>query len=132
MTKSSAVDGEPIERFSAIFLELINGNEFTIERDGELLTLPIPVDFIATLIDEEDKARFLTYRMPFVVAAIPEDSQNATSGLKSKDIITRIGTTPINYYDEAKEAIQQYTGQEVEIAVRRKEEAFETNSENHR
>ena len=125
--KIIAVDGKPIERFSAIFLELINGNEFTIERDGELLTLPIPVDFISTLIDEEDKARFLTYRMPFVVADIPEDSQNATSGLQPKDIITRIGTTPINYYDEAKEAIQQYTGQEVEIAVRRKDEAFETN-----
>ena len=66
-----AVDGQPIDRFSAVFLELVNGSEVTIKRDGQLITQPIPVDFIATLIDDESKARFLSYRIPFIVGQVP-------------------------------------------------------------
>jgi len=121
-----AVDGQPIDRFSAVFLELVNGNEVTLRRDGQLITQPIPVDFIATLIDDESKARFLSYRIPFIVGQVPEDSQNINSGLQSEDQITRIGDTPITFFDEAKAVIAQYNGQETTLSVQRKDEAFET------
>ena len=121
-----AVDGQPIDRFSAVFLELVNGNEVTLRRDGQLITQPIPVDFIATLIDDESKARFLNYRIPFIVGQVPEDSQNINSGLQPEDQITRIGDTPITFFDEAKAVIDQYNGQETTLSVRRKDEAFET------
>jgi regulator of sigma E protease len=121
-----AVDGQPIDRFSAVFLELVNGNEVTIKRDGQLITQPIPVDFIATLIDDESKARFLSYRIPFIVGQVPEDSQNVNSGLQPEDQITRIGDTPIAFFDEAKAVIAQYSGQETTLSVQRKDEAFET------
>ena len=121
-----AVDGQPIDRFSAVFLELVNGNEVTLRRDGQLITQPIPVDFIATLIDDESKARFLNYRIPFIVGQVPEDSQNINSGLQPEDQITRIGDTPITFFDEAKAVIAQYNGQETTLSVRRKDEAFET------
>ena len=121
-----AVDGQPIDRFSAVFLELVNGNEVTLRRDGQLITQPIPVDFIATLIDDESKARFLSYRIPFIVGQVPEDSQNINSGLQPEDQITRIGDTPITFFDEAKAVIAQYNGQETTLSVRRKDEAFET------
>ena len=121
-----AVDGQPIDRFSAVFLELVNGSEVTIKRDGQLITQPIPVDFIATLIDDESKARFLSYRIPFIVGQVPEDSQNVNSGLQPEDQITRIGDTPIAFFDEAKAVIAQYSGQETTLRVQRKDEAFET------
>lgn len=121
-----AVDGQPIDRFSAVFLELVNGNEVTLRRDGQLITQPIPVDFIATLIDDESKARFLSYRIPFIVGQVPEDSQNINSGLQPEDQITRIGDTPITFFDEAKAVIAQYSGQETTLSVQRKDEAFET------
>ena len=121
-----AVDGQPIDRFSAVFLELVNGNEVTLRRDGQLITQPIPVDFIATLIDDESKARFLSYRIPFIVGQVPEDSQNINSGLQPEDQITRIGDTPITFFDEAKAVIAQYNGQETTLSVQRKDEAFET------
>ena len=120
-----AVDGQPIDRFSAVFLELVNGSEVTIKRDGQLITQPIPVDFIATLIDDESKARFLSYRIPFIVGQVPEDSQNVNSGLQPEDQITRIGDTPIAFFDEANAIIAQYNGQETTLSVQRKDEAFE-------
>ena len=121
-----AVDGQPLDRFSAVFLELVNGSEVTLRRDGEVITQPIPVDFISTLIDDESKARFLNYRIPFMVGEVPETSQNYNAGLLPEDHITRIGATPVEFYDEAASIIEQYRGQETTIAVQRKDDAFET------
>lgn len=53
-----AVDGNEIEDFNSIFMEIINGNSITIERDGQVIEKEIPVDFISTLIDDMDKAKF--------------------------------------------------------------------------
>ena len=121
-----AVDGQALDRFSAVFLELVNGSEVTLRRDGEVITQPIPVDFIATLIDDESKARFLNYRIPFMVGEVPETSQNYSAGLLPEDHITQIGNSPIAFYDEAASIIEQYKGQETILKVQRKDEAFET------
>ncbi len=95
-----AVDGEPVEAFGKLFLELINGNKFTIERDGKTIEKEIPVDFIATLLDDEEKAVFLRWRQPFVFSALQENSINANSGLKEGDEIVTINGNPVRFRDE--------------------------------
>ncbi|WP_047246681.1 RIP metalloprotease RseP [Maribacter thermophilus] len=117
--KILAVDGKPVEDFNKIFIELVNGNTFTIERDGEVIEKEIPVDFIATLLEDEDKIRFLSPRYPFVVGSIPEESANKDSGLKVKDEIVSIGGDSFTYFDEAKEILQKYKGQKVDLSVKR-------------
>jgi len=47
-----AVDGEKIEKFGALPIEIINGNTMTIQRDGRNFEQEIPVDFIATLLED--------------------------------------------------------------------------------
>ncbi|MBQ4913616.1 RIP metalloprotease RseP [Maribacter sp. MMG018] len=117
--KILAVDGEPVEDFNKIFIELVNGSNFTIERDGEIIEKEIPVDFIATLLEDEDKIRFLSPRYPFVVGSIPEESSNKDSGLQVKDEIVAIGGDSFTYFDEAKEILQKYKGQKVDLSVKR-------------
>ncbi|MBT8320682.1 MAG: site-2 protease family protein, partial [Eudoraea sp.] len=58
--KILAIDGEYVEGFSSLLGEIINGNNITIERDGSVIEKEIPVDFIATLLEDEDKIRFLS------------------------------------------------------------------------
>ena len=53
--KIVAVDGKKIEEFSSVFMEIVNGNSITIERDGQTIEKEIPVDFIATLLEDENK-----------------------------------------------------------------------------
>lgn len=117
--KILAVDGEPVEDFQKIILELINGNSFTIERDGQILEKEIPVDFIATLLEDEDTMRFLEVRYPFVIGSIPEESSNKNSGLEVKDEIVAIGTDNFTYFDEAKTILEKYKGQKVDLTVKR-------------
>jgi len=115
--KIIAVDGEPIERFSQIFMEIVNGNEITIDRDGQLITQEIPVDFISTLLEDQEKARFLSFRQPFVIAEVDGDSVNAAAGLEAGDQFISINGQPSYYVDQAKELLDQYKGGQITALV---------------
>ncbi len=117
--KIISVDGNKIEDFDKIFLELVNGNQFTVERDGREITQEIPVDFISVLLEDEENIRFLSPRVPFVIGAIPDDSKNKDSGLQVKDEVVGIGGSEITYFDEAKPLLEQYKNQNVELTVER-------------
>lgn len=119
--KIISVDGDRIEDFDKIFIELVNGNEFTIERDGREITQEIPVDFISVLLENEESIRFLSPRVPFVIGAIPDESGNKDSGLKVKDEIVSIGGTEITYFDEAKPILEKYKNEEVVLMVKRED-----------
>ncbi|WP_297694855.1 RIP metalloprotease RseP [uncultured Eudoraea sp.] len=114
-----AIDGEEVENFDSLLGEIINGNTITINRDGNTVEKEIPVDFIATLLEDEDKIRFISPRLPFIVGEIPKESANKDSGLQVKDQIIGIGDQSITYFDEAKSIIERYTSQEVDLRVRR-------------
>jgi regulator of sigma E protease len=115
--KIIAVDGEPIERFSQIFMEIVNGNEITIDRDGQLITQEIPVDFISTLLEDQEKARFLSFRQPFVIGEVASDSANASVGLEAGDQFISINGQPSYYVDQAKELLDQNKGGQITALV---------------
>lgn len=118
--KVLSVDGNKVERFSALTLEFINGNEYTIERDGKVIEQKIPTNFISQLMDRGKDAGPLLYpRYPFTIGKIQEDSPNVNSELKVKDIVTGINGETIKYYDEAKEVLKKYGGQKVKVSVLR-------------
>ena len=119
--KILAIDGEYVENFNGLLGEIINGNSITIERNGQVIEKEIPVDFIATLLEDEDKIRFLSPRMPFVIGNIPEVSSNRDSGLEVGDIVVGIGDDRVTYFDEAREVLQKYADQSIVITVEREE-----------
>ena len=119
--KIIAVDGEKIEDFNSIFMEIVTGNSITIERAGEIIEKEIPVDFIATLIEDEDKMHFLSPRIPFVIGEIPEESGNKDSGLKAEDEIVAIAGEVVVYFDQAKSVLERYKNQKIELTVKRGE-----------
>lgn len=118
--KIIAVDGNELESFNSVFIELINGNAVTIERNGQRIEKEIPVDFISTLLDDEDKVRFLNYRIPFLIGEVSSESQNKDSGLKVEDEIIKIGNDEITYFDQAKTILNKYKGESIELKVTRK------------
>ena len=119
--KILAIDGEHVEGFSSLLGEIINGSTITIERGGQVIEKEIPVDFIATLLEDEDKIRFLSPRIPFVIGNIPEESANKDSGLQVNDIVVGIGDEELAYFDQAKDILKNYSGQQISLTVERKE-----------
>ncbi|MDX6745686.1 RIP metalloprotease RseP [Polaribacter sp. PL03] len=118
--KILTVDGQKVKKFSGLSLEFINGNNYQVERNGEVLDKEIPEDFISQLMDRsKDAGRFLNVRYPFVIAQVQKDSLNGTSNILPKDIVTAINGSPIKYYDEAKGELAKYKGKDISITVKR-------------
>ncbi len=117
--KILSVDGDPIESFDEVFLELINGNTVTLERDGRVFDQELPVDFIAALLEDEERAQFLYPRMPFLIGEIPEDSHNASAGFQPEDRVLAIGSAQLDYYDQAEAVLERYKNQELDVRVER-------------
>lgn len=115
----TAVDGKKVEKFGSLPLEIINGNTITIKRDGRTFDKEIPVDFIATLLEDEDRVRFLSYRTPFIIREVPEDSPNANIGLMEKDAVVAVNGKSVQYQDEIVPILEENKGREVELTVNR-------------
>ncbi|MHA7864850.1 RIP metalloprotease RseP [Flagellimonas marinaquae] len=119
--KIIAVDGEELKTFNSVFIELINGNRITIERDGERIEKEIPVDFISTMIEDEDKVRFLFYRTPFMVNNVPDTSHNKNAGFRPKDEFLAINGEPAIYRDQVMDQLEQNKGKDINVLVRRED-----------
>lgn len=117
------VDGQEIRKFSDITMKFVNGSRYTIEREGAIIEKQLPVDFIEQLIDRGKEAGMIVRpRSPFIIAEVPENSINQSSGLSEKDRVTKINETTIRYFDEAQRLLQQNKGKEIMITVKRGEE----------
>ncbi len=124
--KILAVDGETVENFDDLFIEIVNGNSITIERDGRVFEQEIPVDFIATLIEDEDKARFISIRQPFIIKEISKGSPNTGVDLKERDQVIAIGSDEIAYFDQAVPILEKYAGQNIDLKVKTSEGSIKT------
>ena len=121
--KILTVDGKKIKKFSDITIEFVNGNRYTIERNGEIIDKELPVDFIAKLIDKGKNAGMIVLpRSPFIIAEVPENSINKSVKLKDKDIVVGINGTPVKYYDEVETLLKESAGKEIYFTVKRGEE----------
>jgi len=121
--KILTIDGQKIEKFGSLIPEFVNGNRYTIERNGEIIEKDIPIDFISKLIERKrEDGSFITFRVPFVIAKVPDSSMNVNSELKPKDIVTSINGEPVKYFDQVKPILEKYTNQNVTLSVKRGEE----------
>ncbi|MCG8183109.1 RIP metalloprotease RseP [Tenacibaculum piscium] len=118
--KILTIDGETIQKFKDLPLEFINGNNYTINRNGTILEKEIPTDFISKLMDRDKNAgSFINIRLPLIIAQIAKDSPNINSGLQPKDIVIAINGVTIRYFDEAQIELEKNKGQAIDIIVKR-------------
>ncbi|MEC8832529.1 MAG: RIP metalloprotease RseP [Bacteroidota bacterium] len=117
--KILSVDGNKIEALQQVLPEMIYGETYTIERDGQVIEKTIPVDFIETLSEDKDKVRFISYRLPFVINEVPKNSPNADSGLQKGDVVVEMAGTPVEYKDQVIPILEANKGKKVPIKVMR-------------
>ena len=124
--KILTIDGQKIQKFRELPLEFINGNNYTIERNGTVVEKVIPTDFISKLVDRGKNAgAFITARYPFIIAGLQKDSLNAGANIVAKDIITAINGQQISYYDQAKPILHNLKGQDITVTLKRKDKVLD-------
>ncbi len=96
------VNGQDFEYYQDILKPetlLSTNGSYTVERDGKLIEIPIPADFIQKFNKKTGLSSFLFPRTPPVVGEIVE-GHLAQKILKPGDRILEINGNPIVYYDE--------------------------------
>ncbi|HBU78245.1 MAG TPA: RIP metalloprotease RseP [Muricauda sp.] len=117
--KVLSIDGKKVEALQQILPEMIVGETYTIERDGKVIEKAIPVDFIETLSEDKEKARFIYYRVPFVISGIPKKSPNLGSGLQEGDAVVEMAGKPVEYKDQVIPILEANKGGTVPVKVNR-------------
>ncbi|RNL81639.1 RIP metalloprotease RseP [Sinomicrobium pectinilyticum] len=127
--KLVSIDGNQVVDFYGATESFLLAREVTVERNGSLKTITMPVDFIDRLMqsrEEEGRAPVLNLRLPFVVAQVSEDSPN-TGVLKPRDILVSLNGRKISYADEIIGQLDGLKGQTVPAVVLRNDEEKKIN-----
>jgi len=103
--KIVTVDGQKIESVNELSKTILFGEKVTVDRNGVIKELVIPVDILGKTVDANAK-RLLSFPRPVVVGKIPKDSHNKTIGLNKNDIIAAVNGVEVssaNFRDVLKE-----------------------------
>ncbi|AHM62144.1 site-2 protease [Flammeovirgaceae bacterium 311] len=119
------VNGQDYGRFSDVArgADVILGENsyYTIERNGEILDIPIPSDLLEIFTDKNTADQFITIRMPFKVGEVVKGSNADKAGLQAGDRIVAVNGTSFSYFDEFADLLSKQSGGQVQFTVDRAE-----------
>jgi len=101
--KVLAVDGKPVEEYSDVLKKvLIVDDSVTIERNGQRMTLNMPVNLIGQLVEKKKAADgpLISPRVPVIVMNVPDTANVYKAGLRKGDKIIKVDGNPTDFYDE--------------------------------
>ena len=118
--KILAVNDQPVEDYTDIVKKLILGNNVSIERDGKLETVNLPVDLIGKLVEKKrSRLPLLEPRIPVVVDEVSDSSNAYKAGLKRGDQIIAVNSASAVFFDELKNILENSKNQTVQVNVLR-------------
>ena len=115
-----SVDGEEIERFQDIPMQIIldKAKAVEVKRNGRDTVINLPEDAVTKLLSSQDP-NFITYRFPFVVDQVMDNSAAQVGGLREGDAIIGINEIETPYYQDFVKNIKQFKNQDIEVIVLR-------------
>ena len=112
------VDGIEIESYSDLRKSIISSSVYQLERDGRILEITLPVDFLGQLSSSESTSSF-ELRRPFVIQNISEESLNKDYGIEPGDVIISLNGSEVNYVDEIVPILKENSNRTVEVELLR-------------
>lgn len=114
--KIISIGGEPIEDYAKIMTSLLIESDKTtiVERDGERVTIEIPVQSVMELSEQTD---FLAPRVPFEVASVVEGMGAQEAGIEVGERVIRVNGEPMSYYDQVAPALAAAKGDSVMLTL---------------
>ena len=115
-----SLDGKKIENFNFIMHDLVidNAGSIQVERDGRVLSIPIPEELIAPLLKSETD--FIAPRIPFIIGDFGKNESPARdAGMKLNDRIIAVNGQATEYLDEVRAVAEGLKGLETVVTVLR-------------
>jgi regulator of sigma E protease len=92
---------------------------YTVERDGKLIDINIPANFIQKFNKKENAQNFVLFRFPPKVGEVAEKTLADRVGLQKGDLFTEFNGRPVTYFDEVYDATKAYKGDTITFTISR-------------
>ena len=116
--KIVAVDGKPTKKFTDAVLDIILGDEITVNRDGQEITFPITDEGKKDVFQTQGR-NFMTYRTKVVIGEVSDSSAAKAAGILVGDEILSINGETASFWDELVPKIHANANQTIGLQVRR-------------
>ena len=83
------------------------------------MTINLPDDAVTKLLSSQDP-NFISFRVPFMVSDVVENSAAKAGGLQVGDVIIGINNIQTPYYQDFVKNIKQFKNEDIEVKVVRK------------
>ncbi|WOK07007.1 RIP metalloprotease RseP [Imperialibacter roseus] len=116
------INGKDFEDFNEVMnpdVIMEAGSTYTVDRDGQIVTVKIPSGFLDKLSEKDAVTRFIDYRLPFAVGEVASGSGGDVAGLKEGDRFVTINGRPARYFADFKEIATENAGDTVLAVVER-------------
>lgn len=116
------INGKEFEDFSKVFdpnIFMGNGTYYTVERDGKLVDIPIPGDFMEKMNNKEAAGKFIVPRFPAVIGVVSEGTLADRIDLQKGDRIVEISGRPVRYHDEVVNVLDNYNRDSIQLTIER-------------
>ncbi len=125
--KIIAVDGKPVDNFYAIIPDILlnERQEITVDRNGEIVDIPVLREFIPALLKNPDIIDARIPFGPFLISEVADKSPAAAAGIAAGDEIIAIDGNPFLWYDEFQSYLSTHRTRPVTVSVRRGEELMD-------
>ncbi len=91
---------------------------YTVDRNGELIDIPIPADFIQKFNRKEGAGSFISFRVPAVVGEVAKGSLAERIGMQAGDQLISINGRDVQYIDQVNTAVKE-AGDSIHLSVLR-------------
>ncbi len=120
--KIVSVNGNDYERMKDLLdydVLLSDHSYYEVERAGEIIKIPIPIDLIERLSDDKNDEGFIGFRTTFWVDSVEENMGAKNAGIQKGDLIIAAKGTPVTYFDELQSVLNESREEVVPIEVLR-------------
>lgn len=124
------VNGRTINDFNEIRgsdVFLGDNSSYTVDRNGQLIDIDIPNNFVDKLADKKSAGQFIDPIEPFNVREVAAGQPAGKAGLKAGDVITSVNGKPIRFYHEFAQIVKPLKQKPVTLGIDRKGKHFTLN-----
>ena len=119
--KILSVDNRYIDNFMQITADIILNDRKTIqvERDGQVLNIPIPEDYIAKILKKKGQIDPRTPFNPYVVSKLAKESPAKDAGIQIGDELLSLDDIRFTFFDEFQKYLQENKNRPVVLNILR-------------
>ncbi|MEO1012250.1 MAG: RIP metalloprotease RseP [Bacteroidota bacterium] len=114
--KIVAVDGKKTKKFNTAVMQIILGDEITVDRNGKEMTIPLSDEGKADVFSSQGR-NFVTYRSKPIIEKVVEGSVAEKAGIIGGDQIVKVNDVDIAFWDQFRQAIGNSAGEDLSIQV---------------